>query len=78
MSSEKVTIKLPKSLYDKLKAITEGSGYSSVTEFVVHVLRDLVAADAVAHNPEPDKLTDLTDEEVTMIKRRLRNLGYLD
>ncbi|MCF7936956.1 MAG: ribbon-helix-helix domain-containing protein [Synergistales bacterium] len=75
---EKVTIKIPKSLYEKLKTITGDSGYSSVTEFVVHVLRDLVSSDAIAQTKEPEQLPELTEEEVAAIRRRLRNLGYLD
>ena len=74
--SDKVTIKIPKQLYEKLKKIIEGTGYSSVTEFVVFVLRDLVSA----NEPEEYKenIEELTEEEMEIIKQRLRNLGYID
>jgi len=75
---EKVTIKIPKSLYEKLKLITEDSGYSSVTEFVVHVLRDLVSADTMTQRTDADNVDQLTREEVDAIRRRLKNIGYLD
>ncbi len=69
MSKDKVTLKIPRPLYDKLKKIIEESGFSSVNEFVVYVLRDLVASGA------EDK-DELTKEEMEAIKKRLQNLGY--
>lgn len=72
MLSEKVTIKLPKPLYDKLKKVIEGTGYGSVTEFVVFVLRDLLASKDIEESPQ------LTEKEIAAIRRRLKNLGYLD
>ena len=46
--SEKVTLKIPRPLYEKLRQIIPGTGYSSVTEFVVYVLRDLAATHELA------------------------------
>ena len=40
---DKVTLKIPRPLYERLKTIIEPSGFSSVNEFVVYVLRDLMA-----------------------------------
>lgn len=74
--SDKVTIKIPRPLYEKLSKIVEGSGYSSVTEFVVYVLRDLVGSDTIAK--KDDDVTELTEEEIKAIRKRLRNLGYLE
>jgi len=34
----KVTIKIPRLLYNQIKKIVEGSGFNSVTEFIVYVL----------------------------------------
>jgi len=69
---DRVTLKIPRPLYEKLRRVIEGSGYRSVNELVVHVLRDLVA----------DRATDAQDalsaDEVDKIRKRLRNLGYLD
>ncbi|MDN5360823.1 MAG: hypothetical protein PWQ84_1886, partial [Thermotogaceae bacterium] len=50
--SDKVTLKIPRQLYDKLKAIIDETGYSSVTEFVVYVLRDLVSSEEFAIKEE--------------------------
>jgi metal-responsive CopG/Arc/MetJ family transcriptional regulator len=68
-SKDKVTIKIPRPLYDRLKNIIGDSGFSSVNEFVVYVLRDLVSLGF-----DDDK--ELTKEETDTIKKRLKNLGY--
>jgi metal-responsive CopG/Arc/MetJ family transcriptional regulator len=66
---DKVTIKIPRPLFDKLKVIIEGSGYNSVTDFIVFVLRDLVASSSVSEQT--------SEGEVEKIKQRLKGLGYL-
>lgn len=67
---DKVTIKIPRPLYNKLKKIIEGTGFSSVNEFVVYVLRDLVSI-------KEENKEALTKEEIQKIRERLKNLGYL-
>jgi hypothetical protein len=71
--TDKVTIKIPRPLYDRLKAIIHGSGFDSVTDFVVYVLRDLAASKEESSRPS----ASLTPEEIEAIKRRLKALGYL-
>lgn len=68
---DKVTIKIPRPLYEKLLVILEGSGYNSVTDFVVYVLRDLVASSVRSEKK-------VTEKELEEIKQRLKNLGYLE
>ena len=68
---DKVTIKIPRPLYDNLSRIIEGSGFGSVTEFIVYVLRDLIASRSVEKEPA------LTREEIEAIKKRLKSLHYL-
>jgi hypothetical protein len=68
-----VTLKIPRPLYERLAKVIEGTGFHSVTEFSVYVLRDLVAA----HQPDGDA-DEMTHEEVSAVRRRLRALGYLD
>lgn len=68
---DKVTIKIPRELYQKMRVMTEGTGFSSVTEFITFVLRNLVAGGDIKGE---DKLTE---EEVKAIRERLRRLGYL-
>ena len=70
MQKERVTLKIPRPLYEKLRIVIEGSGFRSVNEFVVYVLRDLVA---LKHG---EKEKDLSNDEIEAIKKRLRNLGY--
>ncbi len=67
----KVTIKIPRPLYNSLKQLIEHSGFNSVNDFVVYVLRDVVS------NSTINKVTPLTTDEIDTIKSRLKNLGYL-
>ena len=41
---DKATIKIPKVLYDSLKDQIKGTGFSSVTDYIVYVMRDIVAS----------------------------------
>jgi len=68
---DKVTIKIPRKLYDNLNQIIEGSGFNSVTEFIVYVLRDLLSSRTVREEPA------LSAKEIEMVKSRLKSLGYL-
>jgi metal-responsive CopG/Arc/MetJ family transcriptional regulator len=70
MEHDRVTLKIPRQLYEKLQTVIEGSGFRSVNEFVVYVLRDLVSL----RQGETDK--DLSKDEIEAIKQRLKNLGY--
>ena len=69
---EKATIKIPKTLYDSLKKQIEGTGFSSVTDFIVYVMRDIAASGSI--NEE----ASLTKKEITEIRKRLKALGYID
>lgn len=70
MTQDKVTLKIPRPIYDKLKTVIEGSGFGSVNEFVVYVLRDLISSGL-------DEGAELTKKEIDAIRQRLKNLGYL-
>ena len=69
--NNKVTIKIPRQLYNNLQLIIKDSGFDSVTDFVVYILRDLVATKG--HKDEP-----LSPEDIERVKKRLRDLGYMD
>lgn len=75
----KATIKIPRALYRRLTDIIDGSGFDSVTDFVVYVLRDIASgidrADRKAD--ASDDTVQLTAQEVEKVRRRLKNLGYL-
>ena len=68
---DKVTIKIPRKLYDHLRSIIEDSGFNSVTDFVVYVMRD------IASTGMGEAADSLTREEIEQIRKRLKNLGYL-
>jgi hypothetical protein len=70
MNSDRVTLKIPRPLYLQLQQVVVGTGFRSVNEFVVHVLRDLVSETGA-------RPTALTEKEVELIRARLRKLGYL-
>jgi metal-responsive CopG/Arc/MetJ family transcriptional regulator len=70
MEKDRVTLKIPRPLYEKLQTVIEGSGFRSVNEFVVYVLRDLISL----RRDEAEK--DLSKDEIEAIKQRLKNLGY--
>lgn len=83
-SDPQVTLKIPRPLYERLKVVIKGSGFHSVTEFAVYVLRDLVShhehgaplpgtgAPAAADDVDP-----LSAAEIEAIRKRLESLGYL-
>jgi hypothetical protein len=81
-----VTLKIPRPLYEQLKQVIQGSGFHSVTEFAVYVLRDLVShhrrseASGPPERPPSEPAGDvdpLSSEEIEAIRSRLTSLGYL-
>jgi len=79
--SQQVTLKIPRALYERLKGIIASTGFRSVTEFAVYILRDLASTHAGAAAPTSPGVKPaehpLTAEEIEAIRRRLRSLGYL-
>jgi hypothetical protein len=71
VTQPKVTLKIPKPLYDHIKTLIADSGFNSVTDFVVFVLRDIVYEGQREHGSQ------FTPEELEQIKRKLKSLGYL-
>ena len=67
----KVTIKIPRELYRRLSQMIADTGFSSVNEFIVFVMRTLASSGEIK---EGDRLTA---EEVKAIRERLSRLGYL-
>ena len=72
MAEGDVTRKIPGPLYNRLSSVIEGTGFRSVTEFCVYVLRDLVAT----HELGPAE-GEPTADELRAVHGRLRALGYL-
>ncbi len=69
--TDRVTIKIPRELYHRLAEMITGTGFSSVNEFIVFVLRTLASSGSVG------QADGLTEEEVKAVRERLRKLGYL-
>lgn len=67
----KVTIKIPRVLYEKLKKRIKGTSFSSVNQFIVHCMRDVVSVGGLTAENK------LTEKEIAIIKERLRSLGYI-
>ena len=78
MGDNKATIKIPRNLYENLNKIIDNSGFNSVTEFIVYVLRDLVSNHKMNNKELSESREELSNEEIKMIKKRLKSLGYLE
>ena len=68
-----VTLKIPRPLYEQLGQVIDGTGFRSVTEFAVYVLRDLVASHGSDGAGE-----QLSRDELDAVRKRLQALGYLE
>jgi len=66
---EKMTISIPKELYEKAEEyIKNTGGFESVEELIVFMLEELV---------REEEETSFSPEEEEEIKKRLRSLGYI-
>jgi hypothetical protein len=68
---DRVTIKIPRELYENLARMIDGTGFSSVNEFIVFVMRSLAMAGDPGARDGPNA------RQVQTIRRRLARLGYL-
>lgn len=86
MHESKVTVKIPRPLYRKIQLVIESAGFSSPTDFIVFVLRDLLG-EAEKKNHEPAAMAagggaepqheEYSAHDLENVKQKLRNLGYL-
>ena len=67
------TVSIPTQLYSKIKGRIEGTGFTSVSDYVTYVLREVLAS-----LEEEEKEKPFSREEEEKVKDRLRALGYLD
>lgn len=72
-TSKTVTLKIPAELYESLRGLIEGTGFRSVTEFAIWVLRDVAASGKLESKPP-----GLSEKEVELVRHRLRALGYIE
>ena len=68
------TVSIPKPLVEKIKERMKGTGFSSVSSYVIYVLRQVLSSiEAEERSKEA-----FTKEEEEKVKQRLRDLGYID
>lgn len=64
-------VEIPEEFYRKIESKIAGSRFSSVDDYVVHVMKEVIAAEEGA-----DDL--LTEGQRAKIENRLRDLGYFE
>jgi len=67
---EKKTVFLPAELYGKIEERVKATDFSSVDEYVEFVLEEVVK--------EEEEERAFSEEEEKEVKKRLKDLGYLD
>jgi len=74
MSEEKkyTTVSIPVPLYNKVKDNIRETGFTSVSDYVTYVLRELMA------ESKGEAKDEFSKEDEEKVKERLRSLGYLD
>lgn len=66
------TVSIPITLYNRIKRLIEGTGFTSVSQYVTYVLREVVAAHEEARYEEP-----FSEEDKRRILEKLKSLGYI-
>jgi len=66
------TVSIPVTLYNRIKRLIEDTGFTSVSQYVTYVLREVVAAHEEARYEEP-----FSEEDKRKIIEKLRKLGYI-
>jgi Arc/MetJ-type ribon-helix-helix transcriptional regulator len=70
-TEKKKTVEIPESLFERVEAKIRDTGFKSVSDYVVHVLREKLGSEGSEQTPS------YTKEEEEKVKERLRALGYL-
>ncbi len=68
------TVSIPKTLFEKIKDRIKNTGFSSVSDYVTYVLREIFAEKQQQQSSEQA----FSHEDEKRVKERLRALGYLD
>ncbi len=66
------TVSIPVTLYNRIKELIKDTGFTSVSQYVTYVLREIVAAHEEARYEEP-----FSEEDKKKILEKLRRLGYI-
>jgi hypothetical protein len=79
LGRDKVTIKIPRELYGNLQGLIKNTGFGSVTEFIVHVLRDVASGGKLQISETGEgKELGLSTQEIDLVRKRLKALGYIE
>ena len=67
------TVSIPVTLYRRIRELIKDTGFTSVSQFGIYVLRDVISS------MEEEKLSgeSISEEEKRRIIDRLKRLGYL-
>ena len=67
------TVSIPVTLYRRIKEMIKDTGFTSVSQFVIYILREVISS------MEEEKLRgeSISEEEKKRIIDRLKRLGYL-
>ena len=68
-----VTLKIPADLFANLEKLIANTGFRSVTEFAVFVLRDVASGGELQQDAH-----GLSRNEINMVRKRLQALGYIE
>ena len=68
-----VTLKIPADLFANLEKLIANTGFRSVTEFAVFVLRDVASGGALKQADH-----GLSRNEIDAVRKRLQALGYIE
>lgn len=71
MVKKYTTVSVPVPLHNKVKGLINDTGFTSVSDFVTYVLREIICDENEAKNS-----SSIRDKE--KIKSRLRALGYIE
>jgi len=65
-----IEVLIPKSVFEKIKEKIKGTDFSSVSDYVIYVLKEILS--------EEEEEETVSEEEEEKIKERLRALGYIE
>ncbi|HVQ00330.1 MAG TPA: CopG family transcriptional regulator [Candidatus Thermoplasmatota archaeon] len=66
------TVSIPTPLAEKIQKRIQGTGFTSLSSYVIYVLQEVLSG------LETDDSKEFSKEDEERVKARLRSLGYLD
>ena len=67
------TVSIPVTLYNRIKELIKDTGFTSVSQFVTYILREVIAS----MEKEKLKSSGISEEEKERIIERLKRLRYI-